>query len=151
MTVTPFSSGPILCIDHGTKFIGLAFSRSGQLAQPLDVIRRRSKDEDFARIKRIISAEGIAEIVVGLPPTPPGLTGTPQAEIVKKWTRRLKKEVAPLPVFYWDEGFSSEDAEQLLAETGRAALDRVDAHAAAIILQSCLDAIRAGQGMPERA
>jgi hypothetical protein len=38
----------------------------------------------------------------------------------------------------------------MLRETGKRIPERVDAHAAAVILQSCLDALREGQPLPDR-
>lgn len=138
--------GPVLCIDHGTKVIGLALSQTGFIAKPLLVIHRKSKAQDFARINEIVKKEKIAALLLGLPPVPPDFVGTPQAEIVKNWAKHLAAAV-PLPIYFWDEGMSSEDAASLLAESGKR-MDRVDAHAAAVILQACLDAIHAGTGQP---
>jgi putative Holliday junction resolvase len=133
-------TGPVLGIDHGQKFIGLAISRSLQFAEPLHVIARKSKAQDFARIQQIIADEGIRVILLGLPPTPPDFVGHSQADTVRNWAEHLAAAL-DVPIFLWDEGLSSVDAEARLAETGQQR-DRVDAHAAAVILQSCIDSLR---------
>jgi len=140
--------GRLLGIDHGTRFIGLAVcDRIGMLASPLEVLQRKSRKEDFAKINAIIAREDIVAVVLGLPPRPPDFVGTSQSDIVRKWGRRLATAIG-LPVYYWDEGLSTFDAEKLLADTGKRRPERVDAHAAAVILQSFLDAHRDGQAWP---
>lgn len=139
---------PILAIDHGIKFIGVALSRSGQFASPLKVIKRKSKAEDFAQLKQIIQQEGIQSIVLGLPPIPPDFVGHSQADTVRTWAGHLAQAI-PLPIYFWEEGLSSEDAASALREKGKPLPDRIDAHAATIILQACLDAMREQNANPE--
>lgn len=140
--------GPVLAVDHGAKFIGLAMSRALEFAEPLEVIQRKSKAQDFARINAIIERESIQSILLGLPPTPPDFEGHSQADTVRNWAVHLCAAVS-VPVFLWDEGLSSVDAEARLAESGQRA-ERVDAHAAAVILQSCLDSLRDDGPAPQR-
>jgi RNase H-fold protein (predicted Holliday junction resolvase) len=52
-------------------------------------------------------------------------------------------------VYLWDEGLSSVDAEEQLRDVGKRIPERVDAYAAAVILQSFLEAIREGATFPE--
>jgi putative Holliday junction resolvase len=140
--------GRLLGIDHGTKFIGLAVcDRIGMVASPLEVLRRKSRKEDFATINIIITRETIVAIILGLPPRPPDFVGTSQSDIVRRWGKRLAAVVG-VPVYLWDEGLSTVDAEDLLADAGKRRPERVDAYAAAVILQSFLDAHRDGQPWP---
>lgn len=140
--------GRLLGIDHGTKVIGLATcDRIGLIATPYDIIQRASRREDFATINQIIEAEDIAAIILGLPPRPPDFEGTSQSDIVRRWGRRLAAAV-DVPVYYWDEGLSTFDAEKILRDTGKDRPERVDAYAAAVILQSFLDALRTGKTWP---
>jgi len=141
----PFG-GAILGVDHGAKFIGLALSHTGYFATPLMVIQRQSKAQDFARINAVIAKEHVVAIVLGLPPKPPHLQ-TAQADTVRNWARHLAKAVAP-PIYLWDEGTSSMVAEDQLHQTGQRRPPRIDAHAAAVILQECLDALRGGHPLP---
>lgn len=141
--------GRLLGIDHGTRVIGLAICDfTGLIASPLQVIHRKSRQEDFDLINAIIAREDIVGCVVGLPPRPPDFIGRSQSDIVERWTRRLARQV-DVPLYYWDEGMSSYDAQQLLRDAGKKQPERIDAYAAAVILQSFLDAIREGQPWPE--
>lgn len=143
------SEFPLLCIDHGTKYLGFAVcDRIGLLAKPLQVWERKSKKEDFAFIQRLIAKEQVLGILVGLPPRPPDFVGHAQADTVMIWVRRLQ-EIIELPIYLWDEGLSSYDAEEQLRSVGRSGLERVDAHAAAVILQTFLDTLREGEAWPE--
>lgn len=141
--------GRLLCIDHGTKYIGLATSdRIGLIATPYQVFERKSRQEDFDLLGSIIQQEDITALIVGLPPRPPDFIGTSQSDIVRKWTQRLLRHVT-LPMYFWDEGLSSQDAEKTLRRHGKRQPQRIDAHAAAVILQSFLDALREGAPWPE--
>ena len=141
--------GAILGIDHGLKFIGLALSHNGVLASPLLVIQRKSKAEDFAKINQVIAEYSIKTVVLGLPPRPPDFVGHSQSDTVRIWAGRLAVAIGDIPIYFWDEGLSSVDATGLLRETGRRE-ERVDAHAAAVILQSCIDEVRNDKTIPER-
>lgn len=142
--------GRLLCIDHGIKYIGLATSdRIGMIATPFRVIKRKSRKEDFKTLQSIISQEDITAIILGLPPRPPDFEGTSQSDIVRKWATRLY-HVIDLPIYFWDEGMSSEDAEEELREMGRRLPERIDDYAAAVILRQFLDAMRLGHPWPAR-
>lgn len=141
--------GRLLGIDHGLKVIGLAISDpTGLLARPLDLLRRTSKREDFARINELIAANDVVGLVVGLPESPPEITVYTQADRVRLWASRLAAAV-DVPVYLWNERYSTQEAEELLEEAGRTRPERIDAVAAAVILQGFLDAWRAGEPMPE--
>lgn len=141
--------GRLLAIDHGTKFIGLATcDRIGLIASPLSVMKRKSRQEDFERLHTIIETEAVVAIVLGLPPRPPDFVGTSQSDIVRNWAKRFIKTI-DIPLYFWDEGLSSADAEEQMRASGKRLPDRIDAHAAAVFLQSFLNAIREGQPWPE--
>jgi len=147
MSRLPFP-GRLIGIDHGEKYIGLAVSDpTGLLARPLDLLRRSSRREDFAHIAALIEQHGAVGLVVGLPESPPEITVYTQADRVRRWASRLAAAV-PVPVYLWNERYSSQEAEELLAQAGRKRRDRIDAVAAAVILQEFLDAHRAGEPWP---
>jgi putative Holliday junction resolvase len=143
--------GRLLAIDHGLKVIGLAIcDPTGLIARPLQLLVRTSKKEDFAQINAIIAQHQIVGALVGLPVSPPDITEYTQADRVKVWASRLAAAI-PVPVYLWNERYSSQDAEELMAEAGRDRPERIDAIAAAVILQSFLDALRdEGFPWPER-
>ncbi len=134
-----------LGLDLGTKRIGVAVSdRSGTLASPLTVIERgRSRRADHARIADLVQAEDADCVVVGLPI---GLSGDagPAAQAVRSEVDALATVVG-VPVETHDERFTTVTAARSLAEagvTGRARRQVIDKAAAAVILQSWLDARR---------
>jgi len=146
VSATPFP-GRLLGIDHGLKVIGLAVcDPTGLIARPLRLLRRTSRRADFAAIARLIAEQGAVAVVVGLPLSPPHITAHTQADTVRLWASRLAAAI-PVPVYLWNERYSSEEAADLLAEAGRGQPARVDAVAAAVILQSFLDALR-DEGVP---
>jgi len=128
-------SGRVLAVDYGTVRIGLAVSDPlGATAQPLDVV---SDVEDV--IERARELE-VAEIVVGLPLRMSGEAG-PEAEAVKEFAREVE-EASGITVHLWDERLSSVEAERVMGATARKRRGSVDKVAAAIVLQSFLDARR---------
>lgn len=146
MTLIP---GKLLGIDYGTKVIGLATcDRLGMLATPLSLLRRKSKKQDFARINQIAEEIGAVEIICGVPLPPPDFEGYSMADTVRLWASRLAATVT-IPVRLWDETLTSEEAEAMLYDAGNRNRERIDDAAAAIILQSYLDALREGFAVPE--
>ncbi|MBN2304864.1 MAG: Holliday junction resolvase RuvX [Anaerolineae bacterium] len=139
--------GRLLAIDYGLKVIGLAVcDPTGLIARPLRTLERASKRVDFAQIDALIVEQEIVGVIVGLPESPPEITGYTQADRVRLWAGRLAAAIR-VPVYLWNERYSSQEAEDLLAAAGRDQPDRVDAAAAAVILQSFLDALR-DEGFP---
>ena len=58
----------ILALDYGRRRIGVAISDElGLTARPLPVLYRKNRREDIARLRKIVRANGIARIIVGLP------------------------------------------------------------------------------------
>ena len=138
----------LLAIDYGERRIGLALSDpTGTLASPLDtLVRRRGKRPPLRAIETLAQTHEVGGLVVGLPLDFEGHENEWCAEIRAvgdELSRRLE-----IPVTYVDERFSSVQAERALREIGvkpsrRDAKGRVDAAAAAVILQGHLDALRA--------
>ncbi len=142
--------GRLLGIDHGTKVIGLAICDALWIAaRPFQILKRKSRTEDFAQINAIIAKQQISAVVVGLPEQPADSVNpsTAQADEVRNWSKRLAKVVA-IPIYLWPEQFSTFEAERLAAEAGAKSAARIDDRAAAVILQSFIDAHRAGEAIP---
>lgn len=128
-----------MALDVGDRRIGIAVSSSGIIATPHSVLRRKSKQEDFARLQRLVIELKIERIIVGLPYSLSGHeTMGPQARRIKRYAQALAKIIA-VPVEYFDESYSTADAEAFLAASGKKKVP-VDAAAAAVILQNYLDA-----------
>lgn len=142
------SRGRLLGIDHGSKVIGLAVCDANWVAaRPLQLLERKSRAADFAEINKIIARQEIAAVVVGLPELPAEIVATNQATTVRRWASRLAAAVK-IPVYLWDEQFSTATAELLLAEAGSQWSGRIDDRAAAVILQHFIDAHPAGSTLP---
>jgi putative Holliday junction resolvase len=132
-----------LGIDPGTKRIGIAVSDlSGTIASPLSVLQRSaSKDHDLRELARIARDEEAEVIVVGLPLNMDGSHGS-SAKAATGLARRLATLV-DVPVELHDERLTTVTAERAMLEAGLDAIQRrqrVDKVAAAVMLQSWLDA-----------
>ena len=136
------SGGKLAALDVGTKTIGIAICDAGwHFAGPLETIKRTKFTEDLASLRRIIAAESIAGLVVGLPLNMDG-SDSPRTQSVRAFARNL--EALGLPILLWDERWSTQAVTRTLLEADasrkrRAAL--VDKMAAAYILQGAIDAL----------
>ena len=134
-------------LDVGERRIGIAVSdATGTLARPLGVLRPSGLDVDavdvvMTEIARLAAEEdGLGAIVVGLPRRLDG-TATHLTPRVEQFARQLAIKTA-LPVTLQDERLSSREAESRLAlndKNWRSRKARLDAAAAAVILQDYLD------------
>jgi putative Holliday junction resolvase len=134
-------------LDVGERRIGIAVSdATGTLARPLGVLRPSGLDVDavdvvMMEIARLAAEEdGLGAIVVGLPRRLDG-TATHLTPRVEQFARQLAIKTA-LPVTLQDERLSSREAESRLAlndKNWRSRKARLDAAAAAVILQDYLD------------
>lgn len=134
----------VLALDVGERRIGIALSDpTALLASPFTTVTSRGDDSDIEEVLRIATENSAAEIVVGMPLLLSGRKG-PQAVRVTAFAEALGHRTE-IPIVFADERYSTVQAERSLRESGvqpsreRA---RVDAAAAAVILQSYLDARR---------
>jgi putative holliday junction resolvase len=137
----------VVGIDLGERRIGVAVSdASGTLARPLKTIERGTSDADAVeRLHEVIvelAADGeVGSVVVGLPLRLDGSAG-PQTLRVSAMVAMLSARLA-LPVLTQDERLSSHEAEERLSvreKDWRKRKAKLDAAAAAVILQDYLDA-----------
>jgi putative Holliday junction resolvase len=135
-----------LALDVGDRRIGVAVSdESGLLASPLSVIRRASKADDHAVISRLMREQRVGILVIGHPLNADGSAG-PQARRIERYAAGLEEslqgEDLDFRLVLWDEHLSTQRAQQAMISAGRKAKDRrarIDAVAAAVILQDYLD------------
>lgn len=137
----------VVSLDVGERRIGIAISDlTATLARPLGVVPTSGIDRDAldraaAEIARLAAEEdGVGAVVVGLPRR---LDGTPNELTlrVEAFAVRLGARVS-LPIHLQDERLTSHEAESRLAlreKDWRVRKQRIDAAAAAIILQDYLD------------
>lgn len=133
--------GRLLGLDIGERRIGVAVcDETRTLARPLLTLTRASKREDFARILMLCREHQIDQIIAGLPRTLRGDEGR-QAQRVRRYADELSAAI-DVPVEFWDERYSSVEAQERLAASNRKARAKgdIDAAAAAIILQEYIDA-----------
>lgn len=131
-----------MALDLGEKRIGVALSDATRtIASPHSVVKRASRAADFAHYSRLIAEHGVTLLVIGLPITLGGQEGQ-RAAWVRDYAAGLAQHVAA-PITFWDESLTTVEATAALHAQGRRgkkAKERVDAVAAALILQSFLDA-----------
>ncbi len=145
-------------IDLGTRRVGLAVAEEGDTrARPLATVpRRRSLAADVEALSRIVAANRIHELVVGLPLDMSGTEGAKATE-AREWALAVAQQTG-LPVRLRDERLSSHVAESRVGAAGRgrsggppgptrraAHRARIDREAAAVILEDELEARRIGQ------
>jgi len=137
----------VLGIDFGERRIGLALSDpTGTIAQPLEtILRRPGKRAPLRRLEEICRGHGVEHLVVGLP-LDPGGNETPWCGEVRAMGDELAGRI-DVPVDYVDERYTSKLAERAVRSIGlpkrrREEKGRVDAAAAALILQGWLDRTR---------
>jgi putative Holliday junction resolvase len=130
----------ILGLDLGERRIGVALSDlSAWLATPLTVLHCSNRDAEILAIEDLVRKHQVDRVVVGFPRSLDGTTG-PQAQRVERYVLHLRERLQ-VPVVLWDERLSTAQAERMIHETGRRVQrERIDAVAAAVILQSFLDA-----------
>jgi putative Holliday junction resolvase len=134
--------GKLAGLDVGTKTIGLAVCDAGwAFAGPSETIRRTKFTNDLRSLSEFVSKQAIRGLVVGLPLNMDG-TDSPRTQSVRAFARNL----APLdlPILLWDERWSTQAVERAMidADVSRAKrAEKVDALAAAHILQGAIDAL----------
>ena len=129
-------------LDVGTKTVGLATCDAGwSFATPASVLKRTKFTADLEELKRFIATHGLKGLVLGLPLNMDG-TDSPRTQSVRAFARNL----APLelPLLLWDERWSTVAVERAMIDQDMSRAKRaekVDAHAAAHILQGAIDAL----------
>ena len=134
-----------ISLDIGDVRIGVARSdMMGMLATPYEVINRK-KVKSVKRIAEILEENNTKSLVVGIPKSLDG-SEKRQAEKVREYIEKLKKNIDGLEIYEVDERMTTVSADRMLTDGGKkGALEKrkvVDKIAAAIILQTFLDSRR---------
>lgn len=142
--------GRLMALDVGSKTIGVATSdvlRS--LATPLATLRRAKLAADLASLAELARKHEARALVIGLPLNMDGTEG-PRCQSVRQFATNIANHgpagLAALPVVFQDERLSTaavtrgmiEDYDMSRAKRA----ERVDAAAAAWILESALPRLR---------
>ena len=135
--------GVLLALDLGTKTIGMATCDAGwRFATAGKTLPRGKWGRDRDEIAKVIKDRQITGIVIGLPRNMDGSEG-PRCQASRAYARNLD-EAFGLPILLWDERWSTQSAEaamigQDMSRAKRA--EKIDSHAAAVILQGAIDAL----------
>jgi putative Holliday junction resolvase len=140
-----------LGIDHGERRVGLALSdEDGRIAHPHATLARRDPKELITAVAEVVTREGVQAIVVGLPLHLDGREGA-SARRARRFAQHLEQATG-LAITLWDERLTTIAAERALGEGGVRVKDQrqmVDRVAAALMLQSYLDARQGAVRAPE--
>jgi len=133
----------VLALDYGSKRIGVAVSDELKMfASPLEFIPAGPSDGVAERLQQLIGEKEVELIVIGMPRNMDGSYG-PAAQTVREFVEWLRTAVT-VPLVTWDERLSTVQAQRMLRQAGHKAKQqkgKVDASAAAVLLQSYLDSL----------
>jgi putative Holliday junction resolvase len=138
-------------IDYGTVRIGIATADlTVGIAGPYETYTRRSERLDAEYFRRLAAQERIARFVVGLPVHLSGNESQKSAEsrAFGVWL----EQTTGVPVEFFDERYTSAEAEQYLLDAGltkKRRKEKLDQLAAQIMLTAYLEAGARGQSSPE--
>ena len=141
MSILSSRKSRIVGVDVGTKRVGIA------VADPLRLFAQTRgtypPGEALEALREMSNEEGIDTIVVGWPLTEEG-TAEDATDMVESYVDRIREALDEVTVVREDERYTSEIAKDLLrragvSQPGRYDRGRVDAAAAAVILQGYLD------------
>ena len=137
--------GVLLGLDLGTKTIGTALCDAHwNFATAAKTLAKGKFARDRAALEEIVAARRVTGIVIGLPLNMDGSAG-PRAQASRSFARNLT--AIGLPVLLWDERWSTTSAERdMIAQdfSRRKRAERIDSHAAAVILQGAIDRLAGG-------
>lgn len=132
----------VIAVDYGDVRTGISISDvTGTLAGRSITLTEKGKHPLADEICRIFRQENGQALVLGLPLNMDGSEGE-RADKTRRFGALLEKRLGQ-PVIYWDERCSSVTAGHILSDAGKKRKKQravIDAVAAAIILQSYLDA-----------
>lgn len=132
--------GRLMSIDFGRRRCGIAAT------DPLRIVANGVATVQTATlidyVRRYISSEGVDAVIVGYPTDMKG-EASESVRYLTPVINRLRKEIAPVPVIFYDERFTSVLAHKAMLDGGMKKMDRrdkaiVDEISATIILNDFL-------------
>ena len=134
--------GRLMALDLGTKTIGIAFcDAQWHFASPYRTLARTKLSKDRPLLAEIIGAQEIKGLVIGHPINMDG-SDSARAQASRAYAREL--QTLGLPILLWDERLSTQAVARTMIEADLSRAKqaaRIDAHAAAHILQGAIDAL----------
>lgn len=141
MTDAAQEPGKVAGIDYGTVRIGVAISDPRRtMAFPLENYTRKSEAKDAEFFKRLAADERVVQFVVGLPLHMSGDLSEKAHEAIA--FGRWLGELTGVPIDYYDERYTSVEAERYLIEAKLSRQKRkqkLDKVAAQILLSAYLE------------
>jgi putative Holliday junction resolvase len=141
-------AGRVLALDLGKRRIGLAVSDPlGVTAQGLPTLQRTRIRDDLDALAETIARYEVRLALMGNPIHMSG-DESRQSAYTREFAERLSKRTG-VPIEFWDERWTSVQAERVLKESGISIEKRaraVDRMSAVILLESYLDSLAIGAG-----
>lgn len=139
--------GRLLSIDFGRRRCGIA------VTDPLRIVANGLTTVDTSQligfVKNYLATEGADAVIVGLPRN---LNGRPSDSMrfLEPIINRLRKEIAPVEIVFFDERFTSVLAHRAMLDGGMKRMDRrnkaiVDEISATILLNDYLNSAFSGR------
>ena len=133
--------GRVLCLDLGSKTIGLALSDPTRtIASPAGTLKRKGLKNDLARLAKIMEEREVKVVVLGLPLHLDGRESEGSARS-REFARLFAEKLGVEPVLI-DESLTTKEAEEVLlrADVSRKKRKKViDGMAASVMLQAYLN------------
>jgi len=134
----------LMGLDLGTKTIGISISDTRlTVASARETLQRKKFTIDAQYLITMAAKEEIFAFILGMPLNMDGSEG-PRAQATRAFARNLAP-LTDIPVVLWDERLSTYAAEQAMLEADmsrKKRAEKIDAVAAAIILQGALDRLQ---------
>ncbi len=142
--------GVVAAVDYGTVRIGVAISDpERRFAMPLENYQRKNLQQDAAWFKQLVAERRVSLFVVGLPVHLDGRESQKSRE-ARDFGQWLHAQTG-VDVVFFDERFTSHEAERLLEDAGLTSQRRKarrDMLAAQILLSAFLEAGARGNDAP---
>lgn len=137
-----------LGLDVGSKTIGVALTdEAGIAAHPLTVLERVGNAGDAVAVAALVGKHGVTDVVVGMPYELSGKVGH-RGRAVLQLVEALEATLVGIALHEQDERFTTAEAERVLIAANVSRQNRksvIDQQAAALLLQTWLDAFRKRQ------
>ncbi len=132
--------GRLLGMDLGSQTIGLALCDAGwSIASPAHTHKRDKFTKDKVVLADFCRQQSVKGLVIGLPLNMDGSESS-RSQASRAFARNIA--ILELPILLWDERWSTVAAERAMIaqDMSRAKrAEKIDAHAAALILQAAID------------
>ena len=129
-----------MAIDYGDARTGVAISDlTGSIVGTTTVIHSWNPDKTIEALCKLISDNGVGELVMGFPRNMDGSEG-PRAQLYREFSEKLS-QASGMEVRLWDERRTTIEAHQILSASnyhGKKRKNTVDAVAASLILEGYL-------------